>query len=113
MENFRQGDVLVIDNAFLELHKELELKPATKDTSKILPDLKLALGEVTGHSHQITTSTARLYGDVIGAKFLEINEPSTLHHEEHHALVIPVAEKGYTTIVQREYTPEGWKYTAD
>ena len=113
MVNFRQGDVLVLDNAFLEKHKEIEVRPVKKDTTKPMPDLKLALGEVTGHSHQITTETAKLYGDVIGAKYLEIFEPSTLHHEEHHAFVIPPATKDYTTIVQREYTPKGWKFTAD
>jgi hypothetical protein len=113
MVNFRQGDVLILDNAWLEAHKEIEVRPTSKDMTKVLPDLKLALGEVTGHSHQITTGNAKLFGDVIGAKFLEIAEPSTLTHEEHHAFVIPVAEKGYTTIIQREYTPEGWKFTAD
>jgi hypothetical protein len=97
--NYRQGDVIII--------------PTTESTAlPKLPHLKLALGEVTGHSHQITAGQAVLHGNGMGDLHLSVmSAVATLSHEEHSALSLPKGE--YTIKIQRNYTPSGWESVKD
>ena len=87
----RQGDVLIIpiDN--------------TKISGKKLFHLRLAEGEVTGHSHRISNGQAELY-ERDGVLYLQVISPRvTLKHEEHRALEIPHGT--WMIRIQREYQP--------
>jgi hypothetical protein len=94
----RQGDVLIIPS-------DVPIN-GTK-----LSHLTLAEGEVTGHRHQISNGEATLF-ERDGVLFLQVLSPTAiLTHEEHAAVTIP---KGMWEIrIQREYSPEGWRYVAD
>jgi hypothetical protein len=100
MTQFRQGDVLVV---------RVEAKPAT---AKKQPRCVLALGEVTGHAHQIKEE-AFLYVDSDGTKYVEVyGSEATLTHEEHGPIVLP-GPAIYRVTQQREYTPEEIRNVAD
>jgi hypothetical protein len=94
----RQGDILLIPSK--------GLVPGTK-----LPHLTLAEGEVTGHRHQISGGDAELF-EKDGRLYLKVFSPTAiLIHEEHAEVTIP---KGNWEIrIQREYSPEGWRYVTD
>jgi hypothetical protein len=96
--NIRQGDLI--------------LTPATiPSTAVTLEHLTLALGEVTGHSHRITSGHAALL-ERDSAIFLRVSSSdATLSHDEHAALAIPQGE--YAINIQREYAPEGWAGVRD
>lgn len=99
MVALRHGDVLITGDASIP-------KGATK-----LDHLTLAEGEVTGHSHRITSGAGELFrfDDKL---YLRIqSEIATLTHEEHRALELPRGD--YEIKIQREYEPNGWKYVAD
>ena len=90
---FRQGDVLVM---------QVAEKPssATKQNQCIL-----ALGEATGHAHQILEE-AFLWIDTDGTKYVEVfGHEATLQHEEHGPIVLP-GPAIYQVTQQREYTPQ-------
>lgn len=62
-----------------------DVKPIKHDGTHIL-----ALGEVTGHKHVITSATMTIVEDVPQKiKFIWLTEPATITHEEHHAIVLP------------------------
>ena len=90
---FRQGDVLI---------QSVQSIPVTavKQAQCIL-----ALGEATGHAHQIKRG-AYLFIDTDGGKYIDvIGSSATVEHEEHG----PITLEGpavYRVIQQREYTPE-------
>jgi len=72
----------------------------------------LALGEVTGHSHQIKEG-AVMYEDVDGTKYVEVlGETADLVHEEHGTISLPGPDV-YRVTQQREYTPEEARRVAD
>ncbi len=88
----RQGDVLIIPL------KKLSIKDSVK-----LPNLTLAKGEVTGHSHRISEGKAELY-ERNGTLFLRILSPTAkLQHDEHHSLNILKGD--WMVRIQREYRP--------
>lgn len=97
---FRQGDVLIV-----QVKKRPE--QAKKEKRCIL-----ALGERTGHAHQIKEG-AFLWVDSDGTKFIEVyGEEATVTHEEHG----PIQLQGpaiYRVIQQREYSPEEIRNVAD
>ena len=99
MKLFRHGDVL--------------LKEVSKKTVKgeKLDHLVLAEGEVTGHSHRITEGNAALYRNGEQTFLRVVSKCGLLTHEEHHQLEIPQGD--YEVIIQREYTPDGWRAVAD
>ena len=100
MTQFRQGDVLVV---------LVDAKPAT---AKKQQECVLALGEVTGHAHQIKED-AFLYVDSDGTKYVEVYGPeATLTHEEHGPIVL-LGPAIYRVTQQREYTPEAIRNVAD
>ena len=96
----RQGDVLVVSATGIP-------KKAQKQERCIL-----ALGEVTGHAHQIKEK-AFLWVDSDGTKFVEVfGEEAELVHEEHGAITLP-GPAIYRVVHQREYQPEGLRNVAD
>ena len=94
----RQGDVLIIPSE-------------TTATGTKLPHLTLAEGEVTGHRHRISNGEAELF-ERDGVLYLKVLSPTAiLTHEEHAEVTIP--QGNWEIRIQREYTPEGWRYVAD
>ncbi len=97
MKPIRQGDVILL--------------PIQEIQGQILPHLILAEGEVTGHKHHITAGNAELY-EKNGILYLRIiSQTAFLTHDEHHEIAIP--QGNWIVQIQREYSPEGWKYVAD
>ena len=95
---YRHGDVII---------KKSKTIKGTK-----LKHLRLAEGEVTGHCHQITKGDADLYMNEDGVMYLRVkSEKASLYHEEHTKIDLPKGD--YQITIQREYSPEGWKYVAD
>lgn len=98
---FRHGDVILIPKPLPENAKE----------KKFEGDVTLAYGEVTGHSHRISEGVAGVF-EFDDKAYLKIqSELATLSHEEHKALQIPQGE--YEIIIQKDYTPDGWKKVQD
>lgn len=98
MQPMRQGDVLLIPGTAVQYYNKRD-------------HLVLALGEATGHKHQISNGQAELY-EPGGKLYLRvISEFATLSHEEHHALQIPQGD--WVVRIQREYEPSRWRPVAD
>lgn len=100
LKKYRHGDVIIVEVDRMPKGKGEELKHTT-----------LAEGEVTGHSHRISEGVAKLtkFDDRM---YLRVqSDIAKLVHEEHHALSLPQGE--YEIKIQREYSPEGWRYVAD
>lgn len=99
-EMYRQGDVLIQKVQFIP-------KKAVKQEKCVL-----ALGEATGHAHQIKDG-AYLLIDTDGAKYIDVfGQSATVVHDEHG----PITLEGpavYRVIQQREYTPEEIRNVAD
>ena len=97
---WRQGDVLIV---------QVEKKP---DTATQHPRCVLALGEVTGHAHQILDG-AMLWVDSDGTKYVEVyGEEATVTHEEHGHIAL-TGPAIYRVVQQREYTPQEIRNVAD
>lgn len=87
---FRQGDLLIIPISKVPINAELRT------------DNILALGEATGHKHQLI-GNGQISGKQSGIQYVEIVEPSKIVHEEHKEISL---DKGsYVIIHQREYDP--------
>lgn len=102
----RQGDVF--------------LRPASTVAGRRLDGpVVLAYGEVTGHAHQVVadpadvgeTPPAALFEDPDGARYLLVERPCLLVHEEHGP--IHLAPGAYHVIRQREYSPEAVRNVSD
>lgn len=93
MENrkiYRHGDLLI---------REIETLP--RGLKKVNSNI-LALGEVTGHSHQLM-GEVQVMQNKEGKKFFRANEELELIHQEHKNLKI---EKGvFEVLTEREYNP--------
>lgn len=97
MRPIRQGDVI--------------LMPIQQTEGEKVPHLILAEGEVTGHKHRISEGSAELY-EKDGTLYLRVlSETALLTHEQHKAISIP--QGNWLVRIQREYSPEGWKYVID
>lgn len=100
MVMYRQGDVLVASVS--------KLPQSCVSQEKCV----LALGESTGHMHQIKDS-AFLWVDTDGTKYVEVyGSEATLQHEEHGPIVLP-GPAIYRVTIQREYSPEEIRNVAD
>lgn len=97
---YRQGDVLII-----------RAEAPEAESIKAEGPLVLALGESTGHCHQIRNRAAVDLIEEGVRRFLRVRETSLLEHEEHAAVPIPPGE--YEVIIQQEYTPQGLRNVAD
>lgn len=99
MKAYRHGDVII---------REVKLIPAEAKPRK---DLVLAEGEVTGHSHRITSGAAQMFG-YHDEMYLKIqSEIACLTHEEHKKIELPAGD--YEVIIQKDYEPDGWKKVVD
>lgn len=93
MRMYRQGDVLITSAGQIPGR-------AVKQERCIL-----ALGESTGHAHQIHDE-AFLWVDTDGTKYVEVyGSKATLTHEEHGPIAL-VGPGIYRVTQQREYSPE-------
>src|SRR5689334_7499131 len=85
---YRQGDLLFV---------EIERLP---DNLKERPNMVIAEGEVTGHSHRL--SEGRILENKVDV-FLQVARAARILHQEHHTITLPPGR--YRVIRQREYTP--------
>lgn len=96
----RQGDVFIVGAKVIP------------STAKKAERCILALGEVTGHAHQIKEE-AFLWVDTDGTKYIEVyGSDATVQHEEHGPIVLS-GPAIYRVIIQREYHPEDIRNVAD
>ncbi len=104
----RQGDVYVEQITEEEFNAEVKKDEQVKnDSGRVI----LAYGEVTGHAHAIPGTAANLFGNDEGVRFLQIETPTNLTHEEHSKVELP--EGFYRVVRQREYSPEKIRFVAD
>ena len=91
----RQGDI------FFERVAKLPSKGLKKKTDAIL-----AYGEMTGHSHKITTaiSDCESYVDEQGDIYIRSNKDIAVGHDEHSTITLP-ANEWICVSRQREYSP--------
>lgn len=91
---YRQGDVLL---------QKMDSLPPNCQPVEFDERIVLAYGEVTGHCHAFSTSSAAMF-TYNGQRLVQVIEGAQLRHEEHATIVLP---KGvYKVIQQREYVPE-------
>ena len=97
---FRHGDVLLAD------------VPEVPEGARRRPDLVLAYGEATGHSHRIEPhDSAELY-ELDNVLYLRVSGPAaTLVHEEHAPIALHSGS--YRVWRQREYTPREIRVVVD
>ncbi len=105
MRNYRQGDVYLFS-----INKLPEgVKPRESTV--------VALGEVTGHRHELSNvdvfvaDDGQLYGVAKeGARLdhLDTQNVQTKEHAPHD-----INEGTYKITIQEQYTPEGWRQVAD
>jgi hypothetical protein len=91
----RQGDILIV---------AITGEPPTsaREIAREPGGIVLAHGEATGHAHRIRSQHARFLENN-GERFLRIDEPADLTHEEHAPIhLVPGA---YRVVRQREYVP--------
>lgn len=88
----RQGDVLMIPINGIPTG------------AKILKDKTMAYGEITGHTHRFSEPQNIERYELDGKLYLQVRVPSTIIHEEHNPLIIPVGD--YQQIEEREYSYE-------
>jgi len=104
----RQGDVCLIP-----------VNTIPKDAKVQKPDhpLKviLALGEATGHHHRFEfmdkSHNVKLYVAAGGARYLHVEAPANLLHEEHSTARVPPGK--YLLPRQVEYSPAALRNVAD
>lgn len=104
IESYRQGDVLV-----LRLEETAECGNQCSAPGEVI----LALGEVTGHAHRITSEEVALF-DIPKEldKLLTTGKTAKqLRHEEHGTIELPASD--FIVRRQREYLPEGESYVID
>ena len=92
MNIYRHGDLLI---------KEVEKIPAKAKKVSSGKLNKLALGEVTGHSHKLETITVVDVFELNGVKYFNIPQEAKLSHEEHNTLKLK--PKTYSVLAEREY----------
>jgi hypothetical protein len=96
MNQYRQGDVLLIRVAKAPRLARHVKTPAGR--------IVLAEGETTGHAHRLEAELADLLEDATGRRFVTMELPGRLVHEEHAAIDVPPGV--YEVVRQREYVPE-------
>ena len=78
----QQGDVL------------LDLVPLPEKAKRKEGRIILALGEATGHRHEVIGEGLTCYEDEAGVLYVVAEQEGTLTHQEHHAQPIPVTPPG-------------------
>lgn len=92
MQTYRQGDVLLV---------KLDSLPQDAKVTQKKGAVILALGEATGHKHQIKTGVIAY--EWKGNMLIEVKKGTALTHEEHDAIALVPGV--YQRIIQREYSP--------
>lgn len=90
MKNYRHGDLAI-----------KPLKELPQGLKKLNSNIVMS-GEATGHHHRLLERTNNQFSimeDVNGNKYLQINEPTDLVHEEHKTITI---EKGIYLVDREE-----------
>jgi len=116
MKNFNEHNQQTWDfNTGQELHgdviiERIEALPSDFDKMKPEPMDALAYGESTGHLHKLFRMTDETIGQTFqlriaddGVKYLKVDEPCVLKHQEHEPRVIPAGL--YRIGIQRQYDP--------
>src|SRR5688572_3769294 len=106
----RQGDVLL-----RPVKSRARGGKAVLDGGRVI----LAYGEVTGHAHEVVAATdtvldappAHLFEEPDGRRFLFVDRPCTLTHQEHGPIAL--APGSYEVVRQREYSPSEIRTVAD
>lgn len=95
---YRHGDVVIVPTK-KKIQGEEQKKPI------------LALGEVTGHSHQITKGNAKVF-KYDEKMYLRVISPfALLRHEEHKEIKLPQGD--YEVFIQQEWKEDGWQKVID
>ncbi|MFN8437496.1 MAG: hypothetical protein U0V72_07630 [Cytophagales bacterium] len=93
-EIYRHGDVLIY-----KLDQELN-----NVNDKVIKQLILAEGEVTGHAHRLTGDVEIIQNKPInGEMIFQVNDSAVLSHEEHDKIVL--SQGVYLKVNQVEYNP--------
>jgi hypothetical protein len=84
-------------------HGDLLIKSIDKLPKNLIKkeDGVVAEGEHTNHKHRLVGGKAAVMEDLLLMKFITVSEPTTIVHEEHKALEIPVGD--YEVIIEKEY----------
>ncbi len=100
-KTYRQGDVLIL---------EIDAIPATAKPEK---GLVLALGEATGHKHQIMNkkSVNRFVAERLQYLSVKAKAGAVVQHEEHSPITLPPGN--YAVLIQTEYAPGELKLVID
>ncbi len=93
---YRQGDVLLVR---VKPRRGAALTPVERAGGRIV----LAEGEATGHAHVIDSPMADLYEDRLARRYLKLDGPAELRHEEHDPVALQPGI--YRVLRQREYAP--------
>lgn len=97
----RQGDVLLLPITKLSEASRLRLRvTGTKEDN---PHAILAFGEATGHMHRVAEPDKVSLWRSDGRRFLQVDQPTSLVHEEHHPVALPFGL--FEVLAQREYDP--------
>jgi hypothetical protein len=91
---YRQGDVLL---------KQIARIPKEAARQERQGAVVLAIGEVTGHKHQILDTGVDVFVTADGTMYLSVKNGAELRHEEHGTIVLPPGN--YERVIQREYSP--------
>lgn len=109
----RQGDVFL---RAVRMRDPLAGAQVTDDRGRVI----LAYGEVTEHAHEVVpsdtaiadaTPPAMLIEEPGGKRFLFVNAPCSLVHQEHGTIALMPG--CYEVVRQREYSPEAIRTIAD
>jgi hypothetical protein len=103
MQQFRQGDVLIVAVQSLPQNSVR----VQRENGQVI----LAHGEATGHAHAIRERGCDLFNHQ-GQTYLNVmTDNCVLRHEEHAQIPLPVG--AYRIVRQREYTPKAVRYVLD
>jgi hypothetical protein len=106
---FKIGDVALHGDVIVE--RVSSLPKGFSEMPKSIDDC-LAYGEHTGHKHKlfraqdpdlVTGAAFDLRISPDGLRFLKVNEPVALRHQEHREIMLPPGENRIS--IQREYDP--------
>jgi hypothetical protein len=90
---YRHGDVIL---------RQIEKLPGRHDVINNKPSCVLAEGETTGHKHLLTASEGNvLLIESHGERFLQLDRPATLTHEEHKTIQVNIGI--YEILQEREF----------
>lgn len=105
----RQGDVLIKS---VDEGAEI-LKAKLTEVEKLNGKVVLALGETTGHMHQLLEADATMYlpEGVTNVKLINVPSGGTLVHDEHKTVILPPGK--YEVIIQTEFQDEDFRLVVD